>query len=790
MSNETQKKVELVSAEHPLIPVLALRGLVVFPGMSLQFDVGRPKSILALKSSMDKEQKIFLVAQKDLTVNDPGKDDLYSIGVIAKVRQVIRRSDEGIRVIVEGISRGKIVSMSEDNLEYLSAEVAILPTKVAKKVTPRQEAQMRYVRTQFEEYIRNYTQIAPDLVIGVLEKKNCGDLADYIAANINFDYEQKQKLLEELSPFSRLQKLSRILKDEIRVLSLENKIQEKAKEQIDENQKDYYLREQMRAIADELGEEDTPAEEADEMRKRIQEAGMPKEQQEKLLKECDRMAKMPEGSHEASVILSYLDICLSLPWNVSSKEHIDLSKAKKIMDRDHYGLTKVKERILESLAVKKLNPKMQGQIICLVGPPGVGKTSIAHSIAEAIGRKYIRVSLGGVRDESDIMGHRKTYIGSMPGRIINAIRQAGVNNPLLLLDEIDKLGNDFRGDPSSALLEVLDPDQNSTFYDHYIDLPFDLSNVLFLTTANDASAIPAPLYDRMDVITLGSYTHQEKFHIAAKHLIPKQLKKNGMNSDQLKISASAIHAIIDGYTREAGVRGLERMISEICRKSAIKIVKNPKIVIHVNTKNLEEFLGPKKFREENQNKKDQVGLVNGLAWTTVGGEMLPIEVAVMDGSGKIELTGSLGDVMKESAKTAISCIRTRAKSLGIQADFYSKYDIHIHAPEGAIPKDGPSAGAAMATAITSALTSIPVRHDVAMTGEITLLGRILPIGGLKEKTMAAYRAGIKTVLIPSENVPDLQEVDAEVKKSVQFLPVEEIDQVLNVALTKKPIPLQ
>jgi ATP-dependent Lon protease len=790
MSNETQKKVELVSAEHPLIPVLALRGLVVFPGMSLQFDVGRPKSILALKNSMDQEQKIFLVAQKDLTVNDPGKDDLYSIGVIAKVRQVIRRSDEGIRVIVEGISRGKVISMSEDNTEYLSAEVAILPTKVTKKVTPRQEAQMRYVRTQFEEYIRNYTQISPDLVIGVLEKKNCGDLADYIAANINFDYEQKQQLLEELSPFSRLQKLSRILKDEIRVLTLENKIQEKAKEQIDENQRDYYLREQMRAIADELGEDDTPAEEADQMRKRIQEAGMPKEQQEKLLKECDRMAKMPEGSHEASVILSYLDICLSLPWNVSSKEHIDLSKAKKIMNRDHYGLTKVKERILESLAVKKLNPKMQGQIICLVGPPGVGKTSIAHSIAEAIGRKYIRVSLGGVRDESDIMGHRKTYIGSMPGRIINAIRQAGVNNPLLLLDEIDKLGNDFRGDPSSALLEVLDPDQNSTFYDHYIDLPFDLSNVLFLTTANDASAIPAPLYDRMDVITLGSYTHQEKFHIAGKHLIPKQLKKNGINSDQLKISASAIHAIIDGYTREAGVRGLERMISEICRKSAIKIVKNSKIVIHVTAKNLEEFLGPKKFREENQNKKDQVGLVNGLAWTTVGGEMLPIEVAVMDGSGKIELTGSLGDVMKESAKTAISCIRTRAKSLGIRTDFYSKYDIHIHAPEGAIPKDGPSAGAAMATAITSALTSIPIRHDVAMTGEITLLGRILPIGGLKEKTMAAYRAGIKTVLIPSENVSDLEEVDTEVKKSVQFLPVEEIDQVLNVALTKKPVPLQ
>lgn len=767
-----------------VLPTLILRGLVIFPGMLLQFDVGRKKSVLALGKSMEEDQLIFLVAQKDLSVEDPGTEDLYSVGVVARIRQVVRRTDDGIRLFAEGLYRAKIHSVREEK-PFLLTEVGEIESK-KRRPTPNAEALIRYTQSLFEDYIQNYTHVPPDIVLGVAQKKDCGDLADYIAMNISLDFDKKQEILEELHPYRRLQRLSAMLKSELEILSIEARISEKAKDQINETQRDYYLREQMKAIADELGEDHDPLEEADQLREQISKSGMLQEQQEKLLKECDRLAKMPDGSHEASVITTYVETCLSLPWNKSSKGRIDLQKAHRILDRDHYGLNKVKDRIVESLAVKKLNPDIKGQILCLVGPPGVGKTSIAHSVAEALGRKYVRVSLGGVRDESDIRGHRRTYIGAMPGRIINAIKQAGTNNPVLLLDEVDKLGNDYRGDPSSALLEVLDSAQNNTFVDHYIDMPFDLSKVFFITTANDAGSIPEPLYDRMDVITLGSYTHEEKFQIATKYLISKQLKNSGIVAKNLRISPAATREIIDGYTREAGVRSLERQISTICRKSAIQIVENPETTIRVTPKNLEKYLGPRKFRDESQNRKDTVGLVNGLAWTSVGGEMLPIEVAVMDGTGKIELTGSLGDVMKESARTAISCIRTRADKLGISKDFYSKYDIHIHAPEGAIPKDGPSAGAAMATAITSALTNIPIRHDVAMTGEITLLGRILPIGGLREKTMAAYRAGIKTVLIPSENVCDLSEVDNVVKDAVEFLPMEKIDQVLDVALTKQP----
>ncbi|MCH3972037.1 MAG: endopeptidase La [Oscillospiraceae bacterium] len=777
------------SEETQVLPTLVLRGLVIFPGMMLQFDVGRKKSVLALGKSMEEGQLIFLVTQKDLSVDDPGKDDLYSIGVIARIRQIVRKTDDGIRLFTEGLCRAKICSIPTEE-PFIQAEVKKIVDKTSSRPTSNSEALIRYTQSLFEEYIQKYTHVPPDIVMGVVQKKDCGELADYIAMNISLDFDKKQEILEELHPYRRLKKLSAMLKAELRILEIESHISEKAKDQIDENQRDYYLREQMKAIADELGEGDNPLEEADELRKSVNEAGLPQEQKEKLLKECDRLARMPEGSHEGSVIITYIETCLSLPWSKSSKEHIDLKKARRILDRDHYGLTKVKDRIIESLAVKKLNPDVQGQILCLVGPPGVGKTSIAHSVAEAMGREYVRVSLGGVHDESDIRGHRRTYIGAMPGRIIDAIRKAGTNNPVLLLDEVDKLGNDYHGDPSSALLEVLDSAQNSTFEDHYIDLPFDLSKVFFITTANDISGVPEPLYDRMDVITLGSYTHEEKFQIGMKYLIPKQLKNSGIAAKNLRISQAAVHKIIDGYTREAGVRGLERQISTICRKSAVKIVENPETTVRVTPKNLETFLGPQKFREEALNKKDTVGLVNGLAWTTVGGEMLPIEVAVMSGTGKIELTGSLGDVMKESARTAISCIRTRANQLGIAKDFYSKYDIHIHAPEGAVPKDGPSAGAAMATAITSALTNIPVRHDIAMTGEITLLGRILPIGGLREKTMAAYRAGIKTVLIPAENVSDLEEVDKVVKDAVQFLPMERIDQVLDKALTKNPFQAQ
>ena len=777
---------ELMETENITIPVLALRGLVIFPGMMLQFDVGRKKSILALTKAMDENQEIFLVAQKDLNDNEPTGDDLYRMGIVAKIKQVIRHSDDGIRLFAEGMYRAEISSIINEN-PFILANVCPAKSKSYTE-THKTQALIRFTQTLFEEYIRNYSRIPPDIIIGVVQKKNCGELADYITSNIMLDYEEKQIILEELHPVKRLEKLIDILKNEIQVLSLESKITEKAREQIDQNQREYYLREQMKAIASELGDDDNPQSEAEELRERIAKMKLPKLQNDKLLKECDRLCKMPYGSHEASVILSYVETCLDLPWHKSSKEHIDLKKAERILDRDHYGLTKVKERIIDILAVKKLSPEIKGQIICLVGPPGVGKTSIAKSIAKAIGRKYVRVSLGGVRDESDIMGHRKTYVGSMPGRIIAAVKQTGTNNPLILLDEIDKLGNDFRGDPASALLEVLDSEQNSEFFDHYIDMPFDLSKAMFITTANDYSAIPEPLLDRMDVITLGSYTHEEKFNIAKKHLIPKQLKKHGMNAKMLSITPSAIHELIDGYTKEAEVRNLERQIAAICRKCAKKIVEDESKKISVRENNLEDILGPKKFKKEEILKNDIVGLVNGLAWTSVGGVLLPIEVAVMEGTGKIELTGSLGDVMKESARTAISCIRSRASWLGISHDFYKKYDIHIHAPEGAIPKDGPSAGTAMATAITSALTNIPIKHDVAMTGEITLLGRVLPIGGLKEKTMAAYKSGIKTVIIPADNVSDLQEIDNIVKDTLHFLPVERVDEVLKAALISMPKP--
>lgn len=771
---------EINYAEARTLPVLAVRGLVVFPGMILQFDVGRKKSILAVKQALETDRMLFVVTQTDLSESEPVAEDLYKIGVIAKVKQVIHTSDEGIKIHVEGLRRAEIMSVvvSDPYLVGTVEPCAEPPMRENLKT----EALKRIAQERFEEYIRWFRQVPPDILMGVMQKKNCGELADFIAANISIDFEQKQSVLDELHPVTRLIKLNSILSDEIQVMALEREIQQKAQEQMDENQRSYMLREQMRAIANELGEED-PMEEAQEMQEKIKALAAPEAVKEKLLKESERLAKMPYGSHEGSVMRVYLETCLDLPWGKFSPEKLDITKAQKILDRDHYGMQKVKDRFLEILAVRKLSDQATGQIICLVGPPGVGKTSIARSIAEATGRKYVRVSLGGVRDEADIMGHRKTYVGSMPGRIMAAVKQAGVSNPLILLDEIDKLGQSFKGDPSASLLEVLDPEQNSAFHDHYIDLPFDLSRVLFITTANDASVIPGPLYDRMDVITLGSYTHDEKFHIATKYLIPKQLKKHGITAKQLRFNPTALHAIIESYTREAGVRTLERTIGSICRKVARKIVTEEDFKSYsVKTTNLEDLLGPKKFTKEDGDKRDEVGLVNGLAWTSVGGELLPIEVAVMDGTGKIQLTGSLGDVMKESASAAITCIRSRAAQLGIDPDFYQKKDIHIHAPEGAIPKDGPSAGIAMATAITSALTGKPILHSVAMTGEITLQGRVLAIGGLREKSMAAYRNGVKTVLIPHANVPDLAEVDAVVKENVTFIPVRKIDEVLPVAI--------
>lgn len=782
MSNKEEINLNNIAS----IPVLALRGLVVFPDMVLQFDVGRKRSIAALDEAMQKDQKIFLVAQKDLSDNEPVGDQLYTVGVVAKIKQVLHHTEDGVRLYIEGLYRAKINKILADN-PFIIAEVEALKTSAA-RTTHRTEALLRHAQNLFEQYIQNYKRVPPDIILGVIQKKNCGELADFITENITLDFDQKQIILEELHPVKRLQKLIAMLEDEIQIMEIENEIHQKTKESIDKNQRDYYLREQMHVISEELGEEDNPQEEADEFRARILALKLPPLQEEKLLKECDRFYKMPFGSHEASVIRNYIETCLELPWNTSSKEKINLKHAQKVLDRDHYGLTKIKDRLIETLAVRKLTQKNSGQILCLVGPPGVGKTSIAKSIAEAIGRKYVRVSLGGVRDESDIIGHRKTYIGSMPGRIIAAVKQAGVKNPLILLDEIDKLQKDYKGDPASALLEVLDSEQNVAFYDHYIDMPFDLSSVLFLATANDYSSIPEPLLDRMDVITLSSYTHEEKYQIATRHLIPKQLKKHGMTKEMLKITPSAVHIIIEQYTKEAGVRNLERTIASICRKCARKFIEDPTLKISVKPQDLESLLGPAKFRKEDTETSDLIGLVNGLAWTSVGGEMLPIEAAVMPGTGKIELTGSLGNVMKESAKIALTCIRTRASSLGISDDFYSKTDFHIHAPEGAVPKDGPSAGIAMASALTSALCNIPCNHTVAMTGEITLQGRVLPIGGLKEKTMAAYRAGIRTVLIPADNIPDLEEIEPVVKQAIHFIPVKKLDEVLPQILVYMPRP--
>ena len=786
MQNFTDEMIKM--KENMTLPILAIRGMVFFPGMMLQFDITRKKSVLAASEAIAKDRLIFLVSQVHMSENEPVGDDLYKFGVIARVKQVLHHTSEGAKLHVEGLCRGEIVSLVQED-PYLVGNIVKCPVLTYKK-SYKSEALIRIIHEKFDQYLRLFKHVPPDVLLGVLQEKDCGRLADYIAANISIDFERKQYILDELRPLKRMQKLIAVLTEEIQILEVENEINQKAQAQIDENQREYFLKEQLRAITSELGEEDNPQQEADEIKSKVLALGLSKVCEEKLLKECDKLYRMPYGSHEASVIRLYLDTCLELPWKKSSKEKLDLKRAQRILDRDHYGMTKVKERFIETLAVRSLAPAQTGQIICLVGPPGVGKTSIARSIAQATGRKYARVSLGGVSDEAEIMGHRKTYVGSMPGRIINAIKQAGVNNPLLLLDEIDKLGTNFKGDPASALLEVLDPEQNAELTDHYIDMPFDLSQVLFITTANDASRIPGPLYDRMDIIELRSYTLDEKLNIAMKHLVRKQLEKHGIKPSQLKFTKTGMRQLIDGYTREAGVRTLERNIAAICRKVAKLIVTDEEFKSYtVRSDKLEELLGPRKYMKDNVSKEDLVGLVNGLAWTSVGGELLPIEVAVMEGTGKIQLTGSLGDVMKESANAAITCIRTRAADLGISPKFYEKYDIHVHAPEGAVPKDGPSAGTAMATAITSALCGIPVRHEVAMTGEITLQGRVLPIGGLREKSMAAYKNGVKTVLIPADNLPDLAEIDQVVKDNVQFVPIKKIDAALEKALQYMPIPL-
>ena len=767
---------------NDVVPVLPLRGIVMFPNMILHFDIGRKKSIAAVEYAMKSGKKIFIVTQKHIKKDNPKESDLYSVGTMANVKQILHQSGNVVRVLIEGICRAKALDYMFDN-KYIEAEITPID-EPDYKPTPQTKALIRKSQEIFAKYLSLSPRTPPDLILGVKTIKKMGDLADYIISNAVLDFIEKQEILEELDPQSRLEKLLIFLSDELEVLSFENEIAYKLKENLDKHQKEYFLREQIKIISQELGDDDDPFSEAEEYKKKFSKLKLDKQVMKKLKKECDRFSKMPSGSSEANIYRSYLDECLSLPWNKTSKDNIDIIEAKKILDKDHYGLKEVKERIIEILAVKQLSKNLKSQIICLVGPPGVGKTSIARSLASAIGRKYVRVSLGGIRDESEIRGHRKTYIGAMPGRIMSAIKQAETKNPLILLDEIDKLTKDYNGDPAAALLEVLDPEQNSSFHDHYIDLPFDLSEVLFVTTANDKRAIPSPLYDRMEIINLYSYTHEEKFNIAKKHLIPKQLEKNGLTSSIFTIDDESIRMIIDGFTKEAGVRELERKISSLMRKSAKLIVSKEKSIVNVNKDFLIDMLGPIKFKKEKISKKSEIGIVRGLAWTSVGGETMPIEVSLMKGKGKLQITGSLGDVMKESAQIAVSYIRSNYDKLGINQDFYNKTDIHIHAPEGAVPKDGPSAGVTMTTAIVSALSNVPVKQDVAMTGEVTLKGKVLPIGGLKEKTMAAYKAGVKTVIIPSDNESDLKDIDEIVKKSLHFVMADSLDTVFTHALEK------
>ena len=762
------------------MPVLALRGLTIFPNMLLHFDVGRDASIRALDRAMSEGAPLFLVAQKDLSVSEPGFADLYPIGTISQVRQILRLPGDNVRVMVEGSTRGRLLELVRTE-PYLQGEVEELEEPVQARNTPRTEALIRSTYELFEHYVELSPRMNGDVLIQVMASDDPGYIADYIAQNIPMRVGDKQAILEELRPVRRLEKLSQALSRETAILELEHDIQGKVREHLASSQRDYYLREQLKVLQSELGEGEGDSE-IQEYRDKIAAAKLPEEVAEKLRKEVDRLAKQPYNSAESAVSRNYLDLCLELPWGKKTRERIQVEAARKILDADHYGLRKVKERILEFLAVKQLAPQLKGQVLCLVGPPGVGKTSIAMSVARATGRKLARISLGGVHDEAEIRGHRKTYVGAMPGRIIEGIRRAGSCNPLLLLDEIDKLASDIHGDPASALLEVLDGEQNATFRDNFLEVPFDLSDVLFITTANTLETIPRPLLDRMEVIELSSYTDEEKLHIAKEHLLPKELKRHGLKKSQLRITDDAIREIIRGYTRESGVRVLERQLAAVCRKAAMSIVSGEGKRSNVTAGTVETVLGPRRYHPDRRDVEPQVGVVNGLAWTQVGGEMLQAEVNVVPGSGKIELTGNLGDVMKESARAALSYIRSRASRLGVEPNFYKTRDIHVHFPEGAVPKDGPSAGVTVATAMVSALTGIPVRQDVAMTGEITLRGRVLPIGGLREKTMAALRNGMRTVILPADNMGDLEEIDPDVRSALRFIPVEQVDEVLANAL--------
>lgn len=765
------------------LPMIALRGLTMFPDVILTFDVERETSLRALEMSVIGNRDIFLVAQKNVAVDVPEEKDMYSVGVVCRVKQQIRQPQSSIRrVTVEGLYRARAEHMVLTGRAY-TADVTPLPDKEERVSEDRIVALVRSCFSMYHDYLSENPEAMTEQLISVLSVNEPGGVANHIAHNVNMNYDEKQSLLEELYPSRRLVRLGKILRRELNILQLERELADATQEQMNQNQREYYLREEMKIIQAELGE-DGQTDDIGEYRRKISALAAPDEIKEKLNKELSRLMKQPFGSSEAAVLRGYLDTCLELPWGKKTTETIDLEKARKLLDDEHFGLEKVKDRVIEYLAVKKLSLNIKGGLICLVGPPGTGKTSIAMSIAKAVNRKLVRVSLGGVHDEAEIRGHRKTYIGSMPGRIINGIIQAKSCNPLMVLDEIDKLGSDYRGDPAAALLEALDGEQNSTFRDNFLEIPFDLSEVFFITTANTLDTIPRALLDRMEIIQLASYTDEEKLQIAKRHLLPKQRKKHGLRANQLRVSDEALREIIRSYTRESGVRTLEREIARLCRRAACDIAEEKCKGVSVKAGGLEPLMGPAKFKPEHLRVRDEVGLVRGLAYTSVGGEVLDVEVAVVDGSGRLELTGNLGDVMKESARAAMTYIRSRAGVLGIEHDFYKTKDIHIHFPEGAVPKDGPSAGITVTIALISALTGAPVRHDVAMTGEITLRGRVLPIGGLREKTMAAMRAGVKTVIIPADNEADLENIDQTVRRALEFVPTDHVDKVLDVALIR------
>ena len=766
---------------YPMIP---LRGLSIFPHMVLHFDIGREKSINALEQAMIRDQYVFLASQKDENTDLPTADDFYHVGTVAKVKQMLKLPGDTIRVLVEGVARGKIIEMIQDD-PYFECEVdEDIEQDTAEEDQEREEALIRMTLAAFEEYAALSEKTPKEVFHSVAGIQRGGALADAIAGHMKLSVEDNQKVLEALEPCERLETVYTLLVREIEIMGIELDINRKVKEQMSQNQREYYLKEQMRAIQGELGFDDDLDDEIIKWHEQMDELELPADICEKLEKEINRLNRMQPTSAEAGVIRTYIETILALPWNKLSEEHIDLKEAEKILDEDHYGLEKVKERVLEYLAVVELSHEIKGPIICLVGPPGTGKTSIAKSIARATGREFVRMSLGGVRDEAEIRGHRRTYIGAIPGRVINSIKDAGTSNPLFLFDEVDKLGSDFKGDPSSALLEVLDPEQNKDFTDHYLEVPFDLSKVMFITTANSLNTIPGPLLDRMEVIEVTGYTEEEKLQIAKKYLIPKKTKEHGLEKSQFKMTDKAIRDLINYYTRESGVRNLEREIANLVRKVARKVVTDGIEGYKVGPKDLEELLGKKRYRYDKISGKSEVGVVTGLAWTVVGGDTLFIETSAVPGTGKLQLTGQLGDVMQESARTGISYIRSVAHKHGIDENFYKEKDIHIHVPEGAVPKDGPSAGVTMCVAMISTLTGIPVRKDVAMTGEVTLRGNVLPVGGIKEKVLAAHRAGVRTVLLPFENERDIDEIPENVREQMNFVLIKNVDEALKEALVK------